>query len=69
MVEKIKNKKELLIRNSNGRSIYEVYYENGGELPKDLSGLYTSHSEAQKAINQYLIKRDKIKVNGSNTSK
>lgn len=69
MVEKVKNRKQLLIRNNNGRSVYEVYYENGGEVPVDLLGLYTSHKQAQKAINQYLIKKNRIVEDGSDTSK
>jgi hypothetical protein len=70
MVEKVKQTKELLIRNSKGRSIYEVYYENGGELPRDLAGLYTSHKSAQASIDNYLIRKNRLTINnGSDTSK
>lgn len=69
MAEEVKNKKQLLIRNSNGRSVYEVYYENGGEVPVDLLGVYTSHNQAQKAIDLYLTKKNRIVKNGSDTSK
>ena len=69
MAEKVKTTKELLIRSSNGRSIYEVYYEGGGELPKSLIGLYTSHIEAQKAIDTYLASKNRIPKDATDSDK
>lgn len=60
------NKKNLLVRNNVGSPHYKVIYEGGGELPKELTGLFTSEKEANKAISAYLQKRDK--VDASNTS-
>ncbi len=57
--EEVKVKKELKVRPSIARPpMIEVYYENGGELPAMLSGLYTSRKVAYRAINEYLRMRD-----------
>jgi len=50
--------KELKIRYAKNNS-YEIYYEGGGELPKELHGLYTDHRTAQRAIDKYLTNRPK----------
>ena len=57
---KAKEPKQLLVRVSrrNG-SLFEVYYDNGGELPKELTGQYTSTRIAKAAIDAYLAERDK----------
>lgn len=58
MTEQVE-KKELLIRNSSKYpSCYEIFFENGGELPKELRGGYTNKEKAQKAIDDYLNKRE-----------
>lgn len=50
--------KELKIRpHKAGPMMYEVYYEGGGELPRELSGLFTSPSFAQREIDLYKIRR------------
>lgn len=36
---------------------YYLMYEGGGELPKELSGLYTKQSIAQQAIDSYRANR------------
>ena len=46
-------KKELKIRLAKNTCLYEVYYDEGGERPKDLSGLYTCEKAAQLAIDKY----------------
>lgn len=33
-----------------------MQFGSGGELPEDLSGLFTSEREAEKAVNTYLEK-------------
>lgn len=45
--------KELRIKVADNTSMFEVYYYPGGQVPKALSGLYTSHAEAMKAIGAY----------------
>jgi len=45
--------KKFLVRNRHNTSLYEIYFTEGGEIPKVLGDLYTSHSEAQKAIKLY----------------
>lgn len=49
-------KKELLVVPVG--ALKRVKYAGGGELPKELQGLYTSDTEAHRAINRYLLKRD-----------
>lgn len=38
-------------------SMYKVGYGGGGETPKELKGLFTSHTEAQKTLDTYLKKK------------
>lgn len=52
---------------SEGRLI-TIKWVGGGEIPKELSGLYTSLHEAKQAANDYLIKRD-TKPNAKNVSR
>jgi len=49
-------KKELKVRSAG--NLVELYYDGGGELPKELSGMYTSPTEALSAAKHYLTKRD-----------
>lgn len=42
-------------------TLYQLYYADGGELPKELSGRYTSTSEALTAAEFYLEKREKVR--------
>lgn len=50
------NKKELKIEGVGG--LYKLRWEKGGEMPKALSGLYTSKHEAEHAAKHYLNSRD-----------
>lgn len=45
--------KELKIRMRKNTVLFEVYYDEGGEIPKELSGLYTNEKVAQLAIDKY----------------
>lgn len=57
------NQKELLTRAVNGNThIVELYYQGGGELPKTLSGMYTSKREALNAADLYLRGRAEKKT-------
>ena len=58
--------KRLLVR-PNGSGLYKVIYEGGGELPKVLSGLYTSKRQANKDIDIYLTSKNR--TNGSDSAK
>ena len=52
-------KKELAIRIApNEGNLYEIYYENGGQVPDELTGKYTSRRVARTQIATYLHKRD-----------
>lgn len=42
---------------SEGR-LFRIKWAGGGEMPKELSGLYTSLPAAKKAADEYLNKRD-----------
>jgi hypothetical protein len=45
--------KVFLVRTRNNSSLYEVYFTEGGEIPKVLKDLYTSQAAAKKAIKHY----------------
>ena len=47
-------KRELEIRPFGTTSMRVVAWKGGGELPKDLSGLYTNDRIAQEAIDKYM---------------
>ena len=51
-----KKTKELLIL-PDGKGLYFVGFDGGGEVPKVLSGKYNSKVFAQNAINSYLTNR------------
>lgn len=56
--ESVAVKKELRIRRSkNSPAMFEVYFEDGGQLPSVLSGKYTREHYAQEAIDKYLAGR------------
>lgn len=50
------NRKELVIVPVGASK--SIKYAGGGELPKELQGLFTSDVEARRAIDKYLLKRD-----------
>lgn len=43
------------------QGLYEVYYDGKGSVPKSLTGCYTSPTEAQRAIDNYLLTKQKPK--------
>ncbi len=51
--------KAFLTRARSNTSLYEIYFEGGGEVPQALKGLYTSHTEAQRAAASYANSRRK----------
>jgi hypothetical protein len=56
--ENVPAKKELRIRRSkNAPALFEVYFEDGGQLPVALSGKYIREQHAQVAIDRYLAGR------------
>jgi hypothetical protein len=48
------NGKEISIVNQKGTGHYKIQFNSGGELPENLSGLYTSVSTATIAVVQYI---------------
>ena len=38
---------------------YKLYFGSGGELPENLTGLYTSEKAAEEDINKYLAEKNK----------
>lgn len=59
-------KKELQVRvRQDSGALYEIYYVGGGQLPAQLTGIYTSVPAAEHAINVYL----KEKEDATDTSK
>jgi len=56
--------KELKVRPVRAKgSVYEIYYEGGGQVPDALTGLYTKISNALQAIKFYTPPKAKKKVN------
>lgn len=58
--------KELKIRRLKTYAMYEVYYEDGGQVPKELAGHFTSQVMARQRIAAYLAsgkKRNGPKTN------
>lgn len=49
--------KEFKVRPRSNTSLYEVYFHDGGEIPKVLRGLYTSQAEAKRDIKLYEANR------------
>lgn len=56
-VETGENKKDMVVMRKDGTSLWVIGFENGGEVPKELSGMYTSIPVAEQAIKHYLSKR------------
>lgn len=48
-------------------NLFRLYWENGGEMPVALSGLYTSEKAALFAGEQYINNRDGVKNGKNNT--
>lgn len=60
--------KQLLTRTrANAGSMYEIYFENGGQLPGSLTGLYSSQLEAEKAITTHLLGKETNATSKSTT--
>lgn len=51
--KKSDKKKDFIIRQLDGTSLYSIAFEDGGQVPQMLSGLYTSETAAGYAIKQY----------------
>lgn len=48
--------KHLYAINKPNRSVMELYFNEGGDLPRELSGAFSDRSTAQVAVDQYLAK-------------
>lgn len=53
--------KEIDIVVDNKTAHYKIQFKTGGELPQELTGLFTSTYKAIEAINRYLGNRKKTK--------
>jgi len=56
--------KVLEVRNHGTTMMKEVKWTNGGEVPKELAGVYTNARIAQEAIDYYMANRRKPKTSG-----
>jgi len=63
---KTENGKELKIYHVKNTALYKVAFTSGGELPEELSGMYTSPMFAEADIKAYLARRGEKKA--KNTS-
>ena len=61
--------KELGIYKVANTSLYKVAFKSGGEVPKELDGMWTAPTMAAQAIERYLAKRKMEKNVPKNTSK
>ncbi len=48
--------KHIYAVNKTNRSVMELYFYEGGDLPKELSGAFSDRSSAQKSVDEYLAK-------------
>jgi hypothetical protein len=55
------NGKELQILRDKSTAQYKIQFTTGGELPLELSGIFTNETYAQTAVNQYLDKQESKK--------
>jgi hypothetical protein len=56
------NGKELQILRDKSTAQYKIQFTTGGELPLELTGIFTNETYAQTAVNQYLDKQETKKV-------
>ena len=49
------NGKEIKIVNAPGTGHYQIQFTQGGELPSELTGFFTSSAIAQVAVRNYLL--------------
>ena len=61
------NGKEIKIVNAPGTGHYKIQFTQGGELPHELTGFYTSSAIAQVAVRNYLLNnKDKFEKKAEN---
>jgi hypothetical protein len=61
------NGKEIKIVNAPGTGHYKIQFTQGGELPHELTGFYTSSAVAQVAVRNYLLtNKDKFEKKAEN---
>ena len=61
------NGKEIKIINAPGTGHYKIQFTQGGELPQELTGFYTSSAVAQVAVRNYLLNnKDKFEKKAEN---
>lgn len=47
--------KRVVARPLNNRSIHEIVMEGGGQMPKELQGVFSGLASCQRAFDNYLI--------------
>ena len=56
------NGKEIQIFRDKVSAQYKIQFSSGGELPEELTGIFTNELFAETAINKYLEKQETKKV-------
>jgi hypothetical protein len=56
------NGKEIEIFRDKQSAQYKIQFTSGGELPEELTGIFTNELFAETAINKYLEKQETKKV-------
>ena len=52
-----KKAKDFVVEQKDGTCLYHIRFKQGGEVPKELKGLYTNDIIAKEAIQRYQDKR------------
>jgi len=59
MTERVKELKVLKAGNGN---MFRIGFEGGGEVPRELDGLWTSERVASMAVDAFLLKEERAKA-------
>jgi len=51
--------KEIIVDIKPNTMHYHIYFKTGGELPRELQGLFVKRSEAEIAVTKYKAKKPK----------
>lgn len=61
-IYKTPNGKEIQIYRDKVSAQYKIQFTSGGELPEELTGIFTNETFATTAINKYLEKQETKKT-------
>ena len=56
--KKDKSEKTIMTKLNRSNGMYLIYFKEGGQLPPELTGHFTSLSEVDSAVSAYRVRRD-----------